>query len=117
MSLPLESQRLVQRTANSGFMAEGRPPEELYDLEIDPHEVNNLADDPRYRDDLEAMRRRLDDWICTTGDQGDQIEDPAMVQSYRQQRLALYRRWLAARGLPEDADSDALIAWWTEHYE
>ncbi len=40
-----------------------------------------------------------------------------MVQSYRQQRQALFRRWLTARGLPEDADSDALIAWWTAHYK
>jgi uncharacterized sulfatase len=99
------------------FMAETRPAEELYDLHADPHELHNLADDPAHREDLEAMRRRLDDWMAATGDQGDQQEDPAMVQSYRQQRQALYRRWLAARGLPENADPDALIAWWTSHYE
>ena len=63
------------------------------------------------------MRRRLNFWMVVTGDWGDEVEAPAMVQSYREQRLALYRRWQAARGLPEDADSGALIAWWMEHYE
>lgn len=36
-----------------------RPRFELYDLQNDPHEVHNLADDPQYRDCLDAMKAKL----------------------------------------------------------
>ncbi len=36
-----------------------RPKFELYDLENDPHEVKNLADDPKHREVLEEMKAKL----------------------------------------------------------
>jgi len=36
-----------------------RPKFELYDLQNDPHEVVNLADDPKYQDKLNEMKARL----------------------------------------------------------
>jgi len=36
-----------------------RPRFELYDLRNDPHEVHNLADDPQYKDRLDAMKAKL----------------------------------------------------------
>lgn len=45
-----------------------RPPEELYDLEMDPHEVHNLASDPKHQQMLEDMRSRLEKWQYQTGD-------------------------------------------------
>ena len=44
--------------AQSQFF-ERRPAEQLFDVEKDPHEVNNLADDPKYRAVLLDMRQRM----------------------------------------------------------
>ncbi len=45
-----------------------RPREELYDLHRDPHEQFNLAQNPEYRQTLDAHRRVLNDWIEKSGD-------------------------------------------------
>ncbi|MFI3267358.1 MAG: sulfatase-like hydrolase/transferase [Rikenellaceae bacterium] len=45
------------------FDAENRPQEEFYDDVNDPHNVNNLINDPQYQDDIERMRKELDKWI------------------------------------------------------
>lgn len=48
-----------------------RPPEELYDCEADPHQINNLAENPAYQNELERLRNRLDVWRTETKDMGD----------------------------------------------
>lgn len=47
-----------------------KPVEELYDTLADPHEVNNLAADPRYKDTLERMRGAHLEWCRQTMDIG-----------------------------------------------
>lgn len=54
----------------SHYFATPRPPEELYDTEADPHELDNLAEDPAYRETLMRMRSALDDWLEETGEVG-----------------------------------------------
>jgi N-sulfoglucosamine sulfohydrolase len=49
---------------------EPKPTEELYDLAADPHEVNNLADDPRHAERLRRMREALREWILDIRDTG-----------------------------------------------
>jgi len=39
-----------------------RPPEELYDLEMDPLEIKNLAPDPAHRALLTELRSDLESW-------------------------------------------------------
>lgn len=45
------------------LLAPTRPADELYDLDADPFEIDNLASDPAHRDTLERLRRELDAWI------------------------------------------------------
>ncbi|MDF1812817.1 MAG: sulfatase [Verrucomicrobiales bacterium] len=58
-----------------------RPPEELYDVSNDPHEINNLAADPAYTDKLKEMRARLDTWMVETNDLGRIPESEQMYES------------------------------------
>lgn len=51
-----------------------RPKEELYDLTADPHEVKNLASDPKHKETLESMRKLLVEWEERTGDKGRKPE-------------------------------------------
>jgi N-sulfoglucosamine sulfohydrolase len=45
-----------------------RPVEELYDIDADPHELVNLAGDPKFTEVLAGMRRALSEWERETGD-------------------------------------------------
>jgi len=47
-----------------------KPVEELYDTENDPWEVNNLAEDPSYREILERMREENKSWMREIRDVG-----------------------------------------------
>ena len=52
------------------FMAPRKPVEELYDLNSDPHEINNLAADPAYTAELERLRAAHMEWVLETRDLG-----------------------------------------------
>ncbi|NBC65965.1 MAG: sulfatase-like hydrolase/transferase [Bacteroidetes bacterium] len=58
-----------------------RPKEELYNVQADPFELNNLADDPDYRFVLEEMRMRLNSWVLETKDTGFLQEAEMMHRS------------------------------------
>ena len=58
------------RPAAERYFAPSKPVEELYDLQSDPHEVNNLADDPKFADVLKRMRAAHLAWVRQTRDLG-----------------------------------------------
>jgi uncharacterized sulfatase len=49
-------------------MSPSKPVEELYDVENDPHEIRNLAGDPRHRQTLERLRGEHETWSLQTRD-------------------------------------------------
>ncbi len=51
-----------------------RPAEELYDLENDPYEMNNLAADSQLETIKTRLQEQLDQWIAQQGDEGMETE-------------------------------------------
>lgn len=55
------------------------PPEELYDTQADPHEINNMAQSPEHQATLRRLRHALGKWIAETHDQGATLEPAELV--------------------------------------
>ena len=91
------------------LFAPKRPAEELYDLTADPHELTNLAAEPKHQPTLEAMRKKLAEWEEKTGDRGRQPEPMAVYDAEMavylagqkkdntelQRNIELNRKWAA----------------------
>jgi len=60
---------------------EPKPYEELYDLQNDPFELVNLAEDPQYRETVKEMRDVLYGWILEHRDVGLLQEAEMMIRS------------------------------------
>lgn len=56
-----------------------RPQEELYDLQADPLEQTNLADDPAHAERLAKMRQQLADWMKAQKDQETVMGEPTLL--------------------------------------
>ena len=52
------------------FSSSEKPVEELYDIKVDPHEINNLASDSKYLSKIKLMRNVMSNWQSTIGDIG-----------------------------------------------
>ncbi len=52
------------------FFKPEKPPEELYDTTVDPHEIKNLASSPQHQEVLKRMRGVLERWQKETVDLG-----------------------------------------------
>jgi arylsulfatase A-like enzyme len=56
-----------------------KPVEELYDVQNDPNELHNLADDPKYKNKLVELRTAFQNWTKAVGDMGS-IPEKEMVR-------------------------------------
>jgi uncharacterized sulfatase len=65
-----------------------RPAEELYDLKKDPYELNNLADDPKYRVLMDSLKGQLLAWMDRQGDKGIETEMLAFERQGRKKSSA-----------------------------
>lgn len=120
-------------TPEQSFFWGTKPPEELYDLQADPHEVKNLAGSAGHRAVLERMRKAAQEHARTVRDVGFLPEDEIHGRSegstpyemgHDQRRYAMARIMAAAElasGLKADAvpqlvealrDSDSAVRYW-----
>lgn len=63
-----------------------RPKEELYHLESDPHQMNNLAGNVQFENVLQEHRTLLKNWVSTSDDKGQYSESPTQLR-------ATYKLW------------------------
>jgi len=96
------------------FMASTRPPEELYDLQEDPHELRNLAGEPKLRKVLREHSRKLDQWVKATGDKGETAESPAVIAHWQAQMAEYWKQRMAKRELAPDISDEDYLKWWEE---
>ena len=59
------------------FMASTKPEIEMFDLKNDPHEINNVADDPAYAEVKSELLRELDRWRTEV------INDQGVSEAFR----------------------------------
>ncbi|GHU98540.1 hypothetical protein FACS1894159_01150 [Bacteroidia bacterium] len=57
-------QGLLNEVQSRWFTAP-RPEEEFYDVEADPHEINNLIGDPKYRKHIARLKAEYERWVAT----------------------------------------------------
>ena len=73
-----------------------RPSEQLFDLENDPEEVHNLADDPKHNKVRDSMRKTLEEWQLNTADlwlYRDGVSLIKILQMHKHQFYDVPDRW------------------------
>lgn len=84
------------------FMQPVKPPEELYDLRKDPHELHNVAADPAYAATLKTMRDELAQWRKS-------VDDPGVSDEFRK------GGWSARYPTRSLAEWKQIVAQWEDH--
>ncbi|MEK9612762.1 MAG: sulfatase [Flavobacteriaceae bacterium] len=63
------------------WFATPKPQEELYQIDNDPYELNNLADKEAFKDTLVFLRKQMDTWILETRDLGA-IPEKELIENW-----------------------------------
>jgi arylsulfatase A-like enzyme len=85
-----------------------RPREELYDLQEDPQELRNLAEDPAWAGELDRLRQSLTEWQIDSGDQG---VAPETDEEYTANMQAYLAELPAERRATVEANIEQMRRW------
>ena len=104
-----ESGRLSPKLAEIYFGE--RQPEELFDVERDPSQLNNLVNDPKFAGVLDSHRALLDEWL-QKGDHGA-YEEPDAELAFQNEGPEKWRKVNPEyEHLRPDSDGDGLSDAW-----
>lgn len=78
-----------------------RPGEELYDMENDPHQLKNLADDARFAETKNVLLKRMNEYLRKTGDPRQQGKSPWDSYRFIDEEIYSYPDW-QTRGMARD---------------
>ena len=66
--------------AQAQWFRTSKPPEELFDTQNDPHELNNLVNNKKYREVLIKLRNENERWLASIGDNPNLNEEKLVKQ-------------------------------------
>ena len=72
-------------------LLEPRPAEELFNVIDDPHQLLNLAGDPKYYNELQDLRHIMDEWQRRTGDTVPMLEQATPDRYDRRTGTPIYK--------------------------
>lgn len=81
-----EEWRAARLNAVQSRFWEEKPAEELYDIEVDPHQIQNLANEPAYREKRNELAQALEEEMIALNDNAFIAEDMA-AQGYDESRV------------------------------
>jgi len=84
--------------AQAQWFRESKEVDELYDTVADPHELNNLAQNPEYGEVLSRLKKEMDRWLNSIGD------DPNLSE-----RAIINKLWNGEISKPKTAVPDITI--------
>jgi uncharacterized sulfatase len=93
------------------FMDSYRPAEELYDLEKDPFEINNLVETTENKLELEKLRSLLNKWV-EKNDLGVYPENQIEIDAAQNKASERYKKTLKKRKLPQNVTYRQLVEYW-----
>ena len=97
--------------AQEHFWLDRRPEYELYDLQADPDEINNRADDPEFADVKQRLIKQLEEWL-EKYDQNSYPEDPDRVRAQQELMQENWVKRMSARGLDPNISDEDYMSWW-----
>ncbi len=97
--------------AQSLQFAQQRPREELYNLLVDPFELNNIAREPDSIGEMFGLRNTLDRWVTSSSDRGQTPEPPKVYLDEMEAYLNRIRRRDPGRVAEVEANIQLMLNW------
>lgn len=91
---------------------EPAPDELLFDVSKDPHQIHNLAGDPRYAAQLKSMRELLAQWTKQTGDTVPPYDKMTPDRTHRETGVSIQRKGRPPGGIVPGEETRA----WEIHH-